>query len=586
MHSGRIRVSCLSAALIFVYACGYEGKDLVMRFIFLLLFPIVLAAQEHWLQLQSGPFEVFTNSGEKQGKETLNELEQLRHVLGTAMGQSDLKSNWPIRIVLLKAGKQGGAGYPQVKLARDAYVAEITAMNGETRAGITRVLIESNAGRMPASLERGLVTLFSTLIVDGTRVTLGAKPEHPDRDWSRVHMLSVDPAFSGKLRALLFNLQKGVDREPAYRNAFEKGPDEIDKLLNSYIEAGKYETIPMSGRPLNAQRQLYAKDLDSFGAALARSDVLFANGQPAASQAYAALLAQKPESTQVNEGLGLIAALASRTADARKYLEAATAGESTAARAFVELGRLEPDPLKKRILFTKAARAAPKWSEPWVLLAQTETDPARRVLPLKNAANLELRNANYWRALAEAQDGAKLFTEATKSWGEAERASETQSEKERIHQARVATEQERVAQSLAEKAEARRKADQEIQDLKNRALADIRAAETRANQGQALLDPKTEIIDFKDSFAEPKRIAGTLEQVDCLGKKARLRVRSSGEMIQLIVVDPAKISIRGDGERSLGCGAQKPPRSLNVEYNPKVDKKLGTAGEVESIEFR
>jgi hypothetical protein len=54
----------------------------------------------------------------------------------------------------------------------------------------------------------------------------------------------------------------------------------------------------------------------------------------------------------------------------------------------------------------------------------------------------------------------------------------------------------------------------------------------------------------------------------------------------LIVADPAKIVIRGGGERSLGCGAQKPPRSLNVEYNPKADKKLGTAGEVESIEFR
>ena len=144
-------------------------------------------------------------------------------------------------------------------------------------------------------------------------------------------------------------------------------------------------------------------------------------------------------------------------------------------RSHVSSGVRQPAQSTETMYSMSSIRIVREHPHPPAKVWRAVTDPARRVLPLKNAANLEPRNANYWRALAEAQDGAKLFTDATKSWGEAERASETQSEKERIHQARLATEQERVAQSLAEKAEARRKADQEIQDLKNRALADIRA---------------------------------------------------------------------------------------------------------------
>ncbi|HUS06378.1 MAG TPA: hypothetical protein VMZ52_08790 [Bryobacteraceae bacterium] len=556
-----------------------------MRAALILLIPLLLNAEERWLQLQSGPFEVFTNAGEKQGKETLNELEQLRHVLGTTIGQTDLKSVWPIRVVLLKPGKQA-ASFPEVKLGRDAYLSQVTAIAPETRAGAVRILLQANAGRIPAALERGLITLFSTLQVEGTRVTLGAKPEHPDRDWTRVHMLSVDPAFSGKLRALLFNLQRGVEDNAAYRNAFEKGPAEIETLLNHYLEAGKYGTVAMSGRPLSAQRQLYAKELPASTAALAQADVLFANGDMRAIAAYTALLKQTPELAPANEGLGLMAAQASRMADALRYLESATQGQTAGARAWLELGRLQTELARKRALFTKAAQAAPKWAEPWAALGQLESDPARKVVAWKTAAQLDRRNVSYWRALAEAQDAAQLFADAAKSWGEAERAVETAAEREQIHQARLATDQERVAQSLAQKDAIRRKADQEMQDLKNRALADIRAAETRASRGQAPLNPKTEVIDYKDSLADTKRVAGLLERVDCLGKKARLHIRGSSDSMQLLVSDPTKIVISGGGERALGCGPQTPPRLITVEYTPKPDKKLGTAGEAQFIEFR
>jgi len=76
-----------------------------------------------------------------------------------------------------------------------------------------------------------------------------------------------------------------------------------------------------------------------------------------------------------------------------------------------------------------------------------------------------------------------------------------------------------------------------------------------------------------------------LKQIDCLGKQARLLIdAANGKPIKLLVVDPGQIAISG-GEQSLGCGAQK-PRRVVVEYFPKVNARLATAGEVATIEFQ
>ena len=50
--------------------------------------------------------------------------------------------------------------------------------------------------------------------------------------------------------------------------------------------------------------------------------------------------------------------------------------------------------------------------------------------------------------------------------------------------------------------------------------------------------------------------------------------------------DPKSVVIKGGGEQALGCGVQKPPRSVIVHYEKKADKKLGTVGEVIEVDFR
>jgi hypothetical protein len=82
------------------------------------------------------------------------------------------------------------------------------------------------------------------------------------------------------------------------------------------------------------------------------------------------------------------------------------------------------------------------------------------------------------------------------------------------------------------------------------------------------------------------KVTGTLKQVDCLGKQARLIIEAEGKkIVKLLVADPSKVAYSGSGEVALGCGVQK-ARRVFVEYVPKVNAKLATAGEVATIEFQ
>ena len=83
------------------------------------------------------------------------------------------------------------------------------------------------------------------------------------------------------------------------------------------------------------------------------------------------------------------------------------------------------------------------------------------------------------------------------------------------------------------------------------------------------------------------KVSGTLKQVDCLPKQqARLSIEdASHKVVKLLVADPSKVVYTGNGEVSLGCGVQK-PRKITVEYFPKANARLATAGEVATVDFQ
>ncbi len=94
------------------------------------------------------------------------------------------------------------------------------------------------------------------------------------------------------------------------------------------------------------------------------------------------------------------------------------------------------------------------------------------------------------------------------------------------------------------------------------------------------------MVPWWDGPQAAGKASGVLKQVDCLRGVARLVIETDEhKTVRLAVRNPGQVAIGGGGEQTLGCGPQK-NRRIRVEYFPKPDPKLATAGEVASIEFQ
>lgn len=539
------------------------------------------AGQEGWIEFRSGPFEVWTNAGERPGRAAMMRLEQFRHALGTVIGETDLETPVPVRVFVFRKRDRRAPTDAFIE-GRDrtaAVLAEGAAPSPALQRHLARLLVESNTARMPAEWERGLADLFSTLEVDGVRVTLGQPPAEIGRDWARAHMLAVRTEYYGRLRVILGNLRNGVPPDAAYRNAVGKGPQEIERDVDAYLAAKEFGTVRVSARPLS-ERDFRPRKVEPPAARLALADLLLED----APAAYEAMIREEVNVAEAHEGLGLLALRAGRREEAHKQFAAATAAKSNSARCWLEYGKLEPDRAKAIAALKQAAELNPKLAEPHFEIAQRESDPRQRAAALEKAAELAPRELRYWQALAETWLELKDFSSAARAWTAAEQAATSDADRERMREARAAIERQRLDHEAAERRRAAAEQEKELERLKQEAVAELRALEARFNRGQQSTPGET-VVPWWDGPKPEARVQGILTQVDCLDKRARLVIKSDdGKVVRLLVADPAAIAVVGGGERSLGCGPQQ--RRIAVEYFPKPDPKLGTAGEAATLEFQ
>jgi hypothetical protein len=391
----------------------------------------------------------------------------------------------------------------------------------------------------------------------------------------------ADPDYYGKIRVLLYNLRHGVAEDPAYRNAFGKPAAEVEAAAKKHFAAGNFQTTSLPSRPM-AEADFPERQVSATDIALARADLL---AGPQSAAEYQKLLAAKEKIPEAEEGLGLLALREKRTEDAHNYFEAAVEAHSTSARSYIEYAKLERDRDKAEDALLKAAGINPKLAEPFALMAARDSDPRKRVMHWKAAAERDPRNTSYWKSLAETYLDENNYSEAGKAWHSAEQAAIDPVEREKFHRARLLVEQQRLDHEEADK---RREADEkarELQKLKTAALAELHKSEAKFSEAAPVGGDKP--VQWWDGPKPEGKVTGTLKQVDCLPKQqARLFVEDAAhKVVKLLVADPSKVVYMGNGEVSLGCGVQK-PRKVAVEYFPKANARLATAGEVATIDFQ
>jgi tetratricopeptide (TPR) repeat protein len=552
------------------------------RVVLLFLLPAILAADDHWVKFTSGPFEVFTDAGPRAGRETMVRFLEFRHAVGQILGENELQTPLPVRILVFKNAREWNSmgpiseGRAQYNIVLQEKSAPSTAINSE----LAQLFLKANTAQMPPAFERGLVAFFSTTEINGIQITVGAPPPKPDEDWARIHLLVTSPEYFGKIRVLMANLRRGVDEEPAYRNAFGKTPAEIEFHVKQHFASGKFPTTTLSSRPLS-ERDFPERAVSDADARLARGDLLA--GKASAAE-YQTLLKDGAKIPEAEEGLGLLALYSGAKDEARQHFSRSIEAGSSSARAFIEYAKLEPDNEKAAQALLKAAGINPKLDEPFALMAQRDTDARKRLAHWKAAAERNPRNASYWQSLAEAYLADHNYSEAAKAWKQGEQAATDPAVRERMHAARVSIEQQRLDYEADEK---KRAADEEARDLerlKAQARAEVKALESKYNKGTAKSDAP--VVPWWDGPKPDKRAAGTLKQIDCLGKQARLTMQTDdGATVKLLVPDPGKITVINGNEQSLACGGQK-ARRVTIEYWTKSNPRLGTAGEVATIEFQ
>ena len=161
--------------------------------------------------------------------------------------------------------------------------------------------------------------------------------------------------------------------------------------------------------------------------------------------------------------------------------------------------------------------------------------------------------------MAKACLDEKTFDKAAQAWRNAEQAAATPEEHVRYEAARVAIDQQRLDWQEAERKRKAEEQAREIATLKQKAIADLRAAEAKANAGEGPALKKS--VPWWEGPKPDSKVAGSLTRVDCLGRQMRLVIEGDDhKLIRLLVRDPSAVAILGGGEEKLGCGVQKPRR--------------------------
>jgi tetratricopeptide (TPR) repeat protein len=563
------------------------------RWSLLLLLPAVapqaLPAEDHWIALKSGPFEIFSSVGDKPAREKLMYLEQFRETLRVITGKEEMRMVWPVHVLIYKNAAEIPTAPKPFRLGRDARMIAITEAGDFSKDNLkelARLLLYENTNRLPPDLEKGLIELVSTVQIDGPRITLGAPVPEAERSqaWALMHLVTVNPEYAGRTRVMISNLEQTNDFEAACHNAFEKSAAQIQQQADADLKAGNFATASISGRALSMTRDFKPVTLGADDVRIAQADLLLASGHTAeATTAYKAL-----HGPEASEGIALMALDDEKDKEAKAALQNAIDAGSKSARAWLELGRLQSDSDELK----KASELNPRWGEPYFQLA--EIDPAvdkehleQRAALLKKAAALDPRSSDYWTALAKTEEAAKDFEAAQKAWSGAERAAANDQERERIGKVRLDVQAKRFDEEAAERKRIKDEEEADLQRVKSQSEAEIHAAEAAARKKMnpnGAAPPKP--VGWYEAPTAGSSVDGVFQKLDCLDQRARLVIQTSdGKTVQLLMADPSQVSLGGGGEKTFTCGAQKQARQVTVHYNAKADAKLHTTGEVVAIEF-
>lgn len=544
-----------------------------------LLFTRNTAAREHWSELNIGPFRVDYDRDQAKARQVLADLEQLRWILGGMLETKDLEATWPFRVLVTEQAQPSPA---TVRLAHAEYIAAIQPGDDAPLEEIARIFLEANTPRLPQEVDSGLPVLFSGLEAQGTKVTWAKRPAHPDLNWARVHLFATKPEYSARFSVFMSDLRGGALLPVAEANAFGRDSKTLEQEAAAHLGSGGADSVTISARPLDPKRDFGEHPLDSVLADLYLADTKLKTDREFADQAYKAAGTAGYQSL-AQEGFALL--VVEQGGDPREYLEGAISARSKSAWIYAEAARNRSAPEAAGFLRT-ARELNPKWWLPPAKLADLANKPAEKEALLLEACKKNPRSSALWQSLAEVQSAEGKGIAAQNSWIRAEDAAATPEERQLVQKRRKDLENQRLDAEEKARKDALEATHAEDERLQKEQVARIQAAEQKANEangGPSGSAANQDVMPWWKAGEHP--LEASLVKVDCLDQGARLWVKpGKGKTMALLVSDPSRVAIDGT-KTALGCGIQQPPSKITLTYKSRLDKQLGTSGDVVAIHF-
>ncbi len=597
------------------YFRGVKGVAVLLLAIYLPVFGA--ASNAEWTLVRSPHFEIYSETGERDGRAAMLWLEQLRAFFVGAAGvplAGDVKgqSQGPVRLIGFESAKEYAAFRPQP--SADAYF-----LGGETgdyivmqRLGsdefrvaaheYAHLVLHSLGLRVPPWLAEGIAEFFSTVRVEEQRCEVGGdlpmrsqvlrrRPWMPlaqllavrttsqleanrsqadifyAESWALTDMLLLSPAYAGRFGELLHAAASGDFDSGTITGVYGKPVSAIMTDLRTWAEKSK-PAVSLPGIAA-VPEQVQVSQLTKFESDRMLADLLFACGEmDRADEAYKKLANERPDDARVAAALGSIALRKGDRSGAREQWKRAMRlgirDASLCYRYAVLADELGLPSSEIGAALRRAIELKPDYDDARYKLGLLDSNAGDYRAALEQFRAMRSvaagREFGYWIAMASALTETEQRDEAKKAAAKA--MSYATSAEERAFASRLAY----VADT-----------DLTVQ-LSEDANGNLQMVTARKPHGSSDWNP------FIEPGDQIRYLSGQIKKVECVsGKLSGFRVEGASGSVEVAVPDPGRVLI-GGGAAEFLCGAED-GRKVAVQY-AAFEKHGAADGVLRGMQFR
>lgn len=419
----------------------------------------VLAGEPQWVEIQSPHFSVFTDAGDKRGRDAALRFEQMRAVFGTLMTKAKINIPVPLQIVAFRNGKElrqvapifkgkptEVAGLFQGGTDRNFIMLDMSTENpwNVVFHEYAHLLMNGNTEAVTDPwFEEGFAEYFASIEVDGKEAKVGQIPHDTYVTLQQMGMMRVADLMkvqqysetyngSGNRRTVFYaessmlvhyiydnqwlpklavyfdlRINKHASVEGAIQQAFGMDASHLEQVLRSYIASGHYKYYAIKALPEIADKNYLSRPVTASEASTVMADIHLHSPdyQDKALAEFQEILKSDPNNASACRGLGYAYLERRDYKQASTYFQRASQLNSQDPRVHYYNALLM---MRENGFYSGGDRSAleseletsisldPNFADSYSLLAFAQShDPAKAIVTMRKALAIDPRNENY-----------------------------------------------------------------------------------------------------------------------------------------------------------------------------------------------